>query len=60
MKKIVLDFLWDGKPAKIAYSTLIQSIENGGLKLIDLKSKVIEIIRIENSVIFPYCVPYCV
>ena len=40
VKKIVLDFLWDGKPAKIAYSTLIQSIENGGLKLIDLKSKV--------------------
>ena len=40
VKKIILDFLWDGKPAKISYNTLIQGIENGGLKLIDLKSKV--------------------
>ena len=39
VKKIVLDFLWDGKPAKISYSTLIKDIGDGGLKLIDLKTK---------------------
>ena len=32
--------MWDGKPAKIAYNTLIKGIEGGGLKLIDLKTKV--------------------
>ena len=40
VKKIIVDFLWDGKPAKIAYNTLIQGIDEGGLKLIDLKTKV--------------------
>ena len=40
IKKIVTDFIWDGKPAKIAYDTLIQGIEHGGLKLTDFKNKV--------------------
>ena len=40
VKKIIVNFIWDGKPPKIAYNTLIQDIENGGLKLIDLKTKV--------------------
>ena len=39
MKNIKLkmfDFLWDGKPDKIKRETLIQSYENGGLKMIDI------------------------
>ena len=40
VKQIILDFLWDGKPAKIAYATLIQGIEQGGLKLVDFETKV--------------------
>ena len=40
IKNILTDFIWDGKPPKIAYNTLIQGIENGGLKLIDFKNKV--------------------
>ena len=40
VKKIVLDYLWDGKPAKIAYNVLIQGVKQGGLKLIDFESKV--------------------
>lgn len=38
-KRITVDFLWDGKPSKVAYSTLIQPTENGGLKLADLDSR---------------------
>jgi hypothetical protein len=36
----IVNFLWDGKPSKIAYDVLIQDIEKGGLKLIDFKAKV--------------------
>ncbi len=39
VKDIVMDFLWDGKPAKIAYNTLIQDIKKGGLKLVDFETK---------------------
>ena len=40
VKQIVVDFIWDGKPSKIAYNVLAQSIEDGGLKLVDFESKV--------------------
>ncbi len=40
VKHIITDFLWDGKPAKIAYNTLIQDIKKGGLKLVDFEMKV--------------------
>ena len=40
VKQIVVDFIWDGKPSKIAYNVLVQSIEDGGLKLVDFESKV--------------------
>ena len=40
VKNIITDFIWDGKTAKIAYSTLTKGIEDGGLKLVDLKLKV--------------------
>ena len=40
VKQIVIDFIWNGKPPKIAYNVMIQNIENGGLKLVDFESKV--------------------
>lgn len=40
VKSIITDFIWDGKVAKIAYDTLIMGIDEGGLKLVDLKTKV--------------------
>ena len=39
VKQIVVDFIWDGKPPKIAYNVLVQSIEDGDLKLVDLKAR---------------------
>ena len=40
IKGLITDFLWDGKPAKIAYNVMIQSIKNGGINLVDFESKV--------------------
>jgi hypothetical protein len=40
VKELITNFIWDNKPPKIAYKTLIQSIGNGGLKLIDFETKV--------------------
>lgn len=34
------EFLWSGKRCKIAYNTLVQSIQDGGLKLMDLDTRV--------------------
>ena len=39
IKKIITDFIWDGKKSQIAYETLIQRYENGGLKLQDFEIK---------------------
>jgi exonuclease III len=38
--KQITEFLWDKKPSKIKYSCLINSIDNGGLKLQDLETKI--------------------
>ena len=40
LEKIQYRFLWDGKRAKIQHRTLINSYENGGLKCVDIKSKI--------------------
>jgi exonuclease III len=40
VKDMVNNFLWDGKIPRIAYCTLIQDIEKGGLKLTDFESKI--------------------
>ena len=40
VNKIIVYFIWDSKPPKVAYDVMIQSIENGGLKLVDFESKV--------------------
>ncbi len=39
VNNIIQFFLWDGKTPKIAQSTLIQTIEHGGLKLCHLETK---------------------
>lgn len=36
-RKIVSRFLWDNKNPKIAYTSVIQTIDQGGLKLMDLE-----------------------
>ena len=40
LRKLQYDFLWEGKRAKIKQSTLIGSYENGGLKSVDINSKI--------------------
>lgn len=35
IKTFTFNFMWDGKPAKIAYDTIIGEVEKGGLGLID-------------------------
>lgn len=39
-KKIVLDFIWNGKTSKITYNVMIQDLGSGGLKLPDLEHRV--------------------
>ena len=39
IKEIIWDFVWDGKPPKIACSVLIQNIKKGGVKLMDFWTK---------------------
>ena len=38
-----LGVLWDDKPPKIAYKTLIQPVERGGIKLCDVESKIMSV-----------------
>jgi exonuclease III len=37
-EKYFYDFLWDGKPDKVNRNTVIRSIEEGGLKMIDINA----------------------
>lgn len=39
-RRIITDFLWNGKKSKVAYSTLILPVEQGGLGLMDLWSRI--------------------
>ena len=39
IRKMITEFIWDGKKAKIAYRTLIRSKEEGGLQLVDVSKK---------------------
>lgn len=41
LKKIITHFLWNGGSSKVAYSTLIQPIEVGGLKLADFPTRIL-------------------
>ena len=42
-RKIITKFIWDNKKPKIAYNKLIQTYQNGGLKLVDLELKYISL-----------------
>lgn len=39
-KKIITQFLWDGKRSKVAYNLMVQPIDKGGLRLADLESRI--------------------
>jgi hypothetical protein len=39
LKDMITKFIWSDKPAKVKYSTMINSIEKGGLKLQDFECK---------------------
>lgn len=39
-RKMVSDFIWSGRKAKVAYSTLILPVAQGGLHVMDLSSRV--------------------
>jgi hypothetical protein len=38
--KIIEKYIWQNKPAKVKYTTMIDTLENGGLRLQDLKTKI--------------------
>lgn len=40
VKKIATRFIWDNKKSKVAYNTMIQTIADGGLQVMDLKARV--------------------
>jgi exonuclease III len=39
-KQMVTTFIWDGKPSKVKYACMVNTIEQGGLKLQDISCKV--------------------
>ncbi len=39
LKKCFLDFLWEGKPARIAHNTILGVVEKGGLGLMDVEQR---------------------
>lgn len=39
VKEVIENFLWNGKKREIAYNTLIADYKEGGLKLVDVESK---------------------
>jgi hypothetical protein len=40
IKNLITNFLWSGKPPKIKYTCIINTLEMGGLKLQDVESKI--------------------
>lgn len=40
VKKVITQFLWDGKRPKVAYNLMIQPIDLGGLRLVDLETRI--------------------
>ena len=40
LKNLITNFIWNGGSPKVAYNNLIQSINMGGLKLVDIESKI--------------------
>ena len=52
VKKLILNFIWDGGTPKIKYVNLIQPIDKGGLGLIDIESKI-------NSILLTWVPKFC-
>ena len=50
IESILYNFIWNGKREKVARKTLINTIENGGLKMIDIVSfaKALKISWVKN------------
>lgn len=40
IKKEFLDFVWDRKPPKIKYNTVIGDLKEGGIRLVDIENKI--------------------
>lgn len=40
VRRLASAFIWNGKRPKVAYRTLIKPIQDGGLKVMDLESRV--------------------
>ena len=57
VNKLFLDFLWDNGSSKIAKYTVIRQINEGGLKLINLESKLssLKLTWIKRSLMNPNC-----
>jgi hypothetical protein len=55
VNQIFFDFLWNSKINKIAKSTIIQNIEDGGLKMIEIFSKVkaLKLTWIKRAILSP-------
>lgn len=49
-KRLVIDFIWRGKPSKVKYETLIGAVEEGGLGLLDpiLRLKALRVKTVKN------------
>ena len=42
INKLSLDFIWEGKPAKIKRKTIISDISQGGLRMMDFEIKILD------------------
>ena len=60
IKKRITNFIWNGKLPKVKYSTLISTIEEGGLALQDVecKLKAIQIKWIQNIIDEKFTAPW--
>ena len=60
IKKWITNIIWNGKPSKVKYSTLINTIEDGGLALQDVECKLnaIKIKWIQNIYNENYTAPW--
>ena len=43
IEKLMYDFIWDGKPENIKRDVLTLGYESGGLKMIDLDTRAVQI-----------------
>ena len=58
--KIIEKYVWQNKPAKVKYTTMIDTLDNGGLRLQDLRTKIkaLKIKWIKNIIDKQYQAPW--